>query len=272
MDISNEELYQTALSDEQPEQNAVDVTANDQVDPGQQPRDESGRFAPKPEATEQEAKPVKAEQPTEAMVPSWRLREKSDEIEGLRSQLARLQSQLPQAPKQPAQKPDPFENPDGFVRANVSEAVDPIKAEVNGIKEQFSLMYAIDKFGEEKVNSAFQALHQAAMRGDTEASATISRVKQSMTPYQDIVKWHEKQAVFSEIGGDPQAWFAKQLEEKLKDDKFKSELAGKLNPQQEKPKPVFNVPPSLNRAASAAAALDEAGDLSNESLFITALS
>lgn len=270
-EVSNEELFNSALTDEAPE--VIEQIAADEGD--SRARDEHGRFVakteepePKPGAT-QETKP--AEPKDEAHVPSWRLKEIREERDQLRQQLAQFMARNQPQPEKPA-KPDIFENPDGFVKQGVQEAVDPIKAEVNSIKEQFSLMYAIDKHGEEKVNEAYSALHKAAISGDAEAIAVVNRVKQSMTPFQEMVKWHEKQSIVSEIGGDPQAWFQKQLEAKLQDEKFKGELLTKLQPASDKPRPVFNVPPSLNRAASAAAALDEASDLSNESIFKFAVS
>ena len=269
-EVSNEELFNSALTDEAPV--AVEQTAADEGD--QRARDEHGRFVakteePEPKPETEQAKPVEAKD--EAHVPSWRLKEIREERDQLRQQLAQFMARNQPQPEKPA-KPDIFENPDGFVKQGVQEAVDPIKAEVNSIKEQFSLMYAIDKHGEEKVNEAYSALHKAAISGDPEAQAVVNRVKSSMTPFQEMVKWHEKQSIISEIDGDPQAWFQKQLEAKLQDEKFKGELLSKLKPEAEKPRPVFNVPPSLNRAASAAAALDEAGDLSNESIFKFAVS
>lgn len=269
-EVSNEELFNSALTDEAPD--VVEQTATDEGD--QRARDEHGRFVakteePEPKPETEQAKPVETKD--EAHVPSWRLKEIREERDQLRQQLAQFMARNQPQIEKPA-KPDIFENPDGFVKQGVQEAVDPIKAEVNSIKEQFSLMYAIDKHGEEKVNEAYSALHKAAISGDPEAQAVVNRVKSSMTPFQEMVKWHEKQSIISEIDGDPQAWFQKQLEAKLQDEKFKGELLSKLKPEAEKPRPVFNVPPSLNRAASAAAALDEAGDLSNESIFKFAVS
>jgi hypothetical protein len=277
MDISNEELFNHALSDEVPE-----VTAEDTAQPqGQdQPRDEHGRFAEKAaeaqartEATETEQKPdtKPAESKEEAQVPSWRLRELREAREAAErraSDLERQLAQFRQKQPEPQQRPDLFENPDGFVKANVREEIDPITSQLNQMREFYSRTDAEREFGAEKVRAAYEALGDGLKANDPEAVMTYQRAMQSIHPFREIANWHKQREIVSEIGGDPQAWFQKQLEAKLADDKFKAELAAKLNPApQEKPKPVFNVPPSLNRATASAPTLDEGGDLSNESLF-----
>jgi hypothetical protein len=270
MDISNEELFNSALNDEPIAEPAADAPAEQESG---QPRDEHGRFAPKSEEQPEPKAEVKPEAREDAQIPSWRLREIREERDMLRQQLAEIQRGL--AARQPQQekpvKPDLFEKPDEAIRYGAQELVDPVKQEMSAMREEFSKMYAVDKYGEEKVTEAFSNLDRAAKMGDPEAVAVVQRVKQSMTPYQDIMKWHEKQSVYSQIGNDPNAWFEKQLEERLaKDEAFKASIAAKLAP--EKPRPVVNLPPSLNRAAAAQAALEEGGDLSNESLFAFARS
>lgn len=268
VDLTNEELFNSALNDEPIAEPVADETTEQA---SEQPRDEQGRFAAKTEEEKPVAKAeAKSDDPVEAQIPSWRLREIREERDQLRALVAQLQSQPRQQAPQPQQKPDLFEKPTEFVRGEAQELVAPVQTELAKMREEFSRMYAVDKHGEEKVSEAYGALDQAAKRGDPEAVAVVQRVKSSMTPFQDIMKWHEKHSVYTQIGSDPEAWFAKQLEAKLGDEKFKTELVAKLNPQSEKPKPVFNVP-SLNRVAAAQAAIEESGDLTNESLFRHAL-
>lgn len=265
VDITNEELFNSALSDEPITETAAEVTA-EEVEASGQPRDDQGRFAPKTE--EPEVKPeVKPE--AEAQIPSWRLREIREERDTLRAQLAQFQRQS--QPVKPA-KPDIFEKPDEFVRQSAQELVDPVHAAIAETREGFSRMYAVDKYGEDKVIEAYNALDQAAKTGDHEALAVVARIKNSITPFQDLMKHHEKQSVYTQIGNDPDAWFQKKLESMIGDEKFKSELIAKLNPQGEKPKPVVQLPPSLNRVAAAQAAIEESADTTNESLFRHALS
>lgn len=270
-ELSNEELFNSALNDAAPE---VVETTESEADT--RARDEQGRFVqkteeaekPKPEAT-QETKPAEAKD--EAQIPSWRLREIREERDALRQQNAELQRRFLAAQPKPTEttRPDLFEKPDEFVRSNVQEALTPLEQRLSTAIETMSRNFAVAQHGEERLTQAYSALDQAAKSGDPQAMAVVQAVKQSADPYGDIARWYAKQ----EASLNPQAFFQRQLEEALKDEKFKGELLTKLQPAQEKQaaKPVFQVPPSLNRAAAAAPVLDDGGDLSNESLFANAL-
>ena len=269
MEISSEELFNSAMNEVEPE--VIEQIAEGE---SQVARDEQGRFAPKSEEPEakpevtQETKPL-ADAKDEANVPSWRLKEIREERDALRQQNAELQRRfLANQPKQdPTPKPDIFENPDGAIKAVVAETLTPIEQQFAGFIEAVSRKDAIREHGQERVTEAFSALDQAAKSGDPQAQAIVQSVKKSMDPYGDIVNWYRG----AEASRNPEGFFQRKLEEALKDDKFKGELLAKLQPAQEKPKPVINLPPSLGRAASAAAALTEGGDLSNESLFENAM-
>src|SRR4051812_32345106 len=130
MEISNEELFDHAMSDEQPE-----VTAETQVTEGQdeRARDDQGRFVEKPEQAEKPEQQAKPEAKEEGQIPAWRLREIREERDELRRQLAAAQRPAPQTEK-PA-KPDMFEKPDEFVRQSAQEVADPINARVNSVVE-----------------------------------------------------------------------------------------------------------------------------------------
>ncbi len=275
MEISNEELFANALSDE-PIEEIKEATPEPQPEPEKQddrPRDEHGRFAPKPEETEQkpdaQAKPEAKE---EAQVPSWRLRELREAREAAERRAQQLEQELHafRQKAEPAPKPDLFDKPDDFVKANVQEALNPIEQKFMSFVETVSRRDATREHGEEKVTEAYRALDTAAKNGDPAAIAAVQAVKQSMDPYGEIVGWYQKH----EAALNPESYFQRMLESKLADEKFKAELAAKLQPEQprdEKPRPVFNVPPSLNRATSAASSFEEGGDMSNESLFSHAM-
>lgn len=263
--FSNEELLQSAFSDEPAE---VEQTETPEV-ADDRPRDEHGRFVAKVEEPEQPEPEVKAvEKPAEeGQIPSWRLRELREERDELRRQLAEATRRQVQ-PQEQQKKPDLFENPDGFLKAGVSEAIDPIRQEVETIREFYSRKDAIREHGEERVVEAFTALDRAAKLGDPIAMATVQAVKKSPDPFAEIVAWHTRNVVAS----NPDAFAQKWLEDKLKDEKFVAELVSKIKPaQEEKPRPVINVPPSLNRATAAQAAIEEGGDFSNESLLAYAM-
>lgn len=274
VDISDEELFANALGDQEPEaqvQETEPQATEQQTD--ERPRDEQGRFAakqaepePKPEA-QAESKP---EQKEEAQIPSWRLREIREERDALQRQVLEMQRALTQPKPQQEQpkKPDLFEDPNGFLKSGLTEALAPVQQQIASFIENFSRDRAFERYGEEKVSEAYSALDRQAKAGDQQAVAAVQAIKQSTDPYGQIVQWHQRNVVAS----NPEAFFQQRLAEALKDEKFKGELLSKLQPaQQEKPKSTFVVPPSLGRAASAAAALEESGDLSNESLFANAL-
>jgi hypothetical protein len=268
MEISDGELFQSALSDELPAEQPVTEQVAEPV-----ARDEQGRFAkseevqPKPE--EQQAAPP-VEQKEEAQVPSWRLRELRERAEAAETRARTIEQQLLalQPKPEPQAKPDLFEKPDEFVRANVQEALTPIERQFASFIETVSRKDAIREHGQETVTEAFKTLDQAASAGDPQALAVVQSVKKSMDPFGDIVSWYRG----NEASRNPDGFFQRRLEEALKDEKFKGELLAKLNPApEEKPKPVFQVPPSLARAPSGASALQDGGDLSNESLFAHAM-
>lgn len=270
-ELSNEELFQSALSDEPI---AAPATPEPEVEPkDDRPRDEQGRFAPKAEEpAEPEPKPEtqpKAEPAKE--VESVGMRQLREAFERQSRRTAELEQQLraSQPRPEPAPKPDLFEKPDEFVRSNIQEVLTPVEQRLSSAVETMSRRFAVMEHGEERINQAYSALDQAASKGDPQAVAVVQQVKQSMDPYGDIARWYGER----EASLNPQAFFQRQLEEALKDEKFKGELMQKLQPPaQEAPvKPVFNIPPSLNRASAAAPAFDDGGDLSNESLFQSAL-
>jgi hypothetical protein len=269
MEVSDGELFESALSNEQPE-----VTVEQTTTEGEGvARDEQGRFAKSetvepPKAEVEQAKPVETKE--EAQVPSWRLRELRERAEAAETRARTIEQQLLalQPKPEPQAKPDIFEKPDEFVRSNVQEAISPLEKQFSEYREAMSQRMAIKDHGEETVTEAFKTLDQAAKAGDPQAVAVVQAVKKSMDPYGDIVSWYRG----NEASRNPDGFFQRRLEEALKDEKFKGELMAKLQPAaEEKPKPVFNIPPSLARTASAASALQDGGDLSNESLFAAAM-
>lgn len=267
-ELSNEELFNSALNDE-----PLEVTEQAVESEGDQvARDEQGRFAPKEEVVEkpkpeaEQAKPVEQKEVAES--PGVRqLREALERSNRRADELERRFLATQPKPEAPA-KPDIFEKPDEFVRSNVQEAVAPLQQQFSSFIESVSRRDAVREHGQERVTEAFSSLDQAAKAGDPQALAVVQAVKQSMDPFGDIVSWYRG----NEASRNPEGFFQRRLEEALKDEKFKGELLTKLQPpSEEKPASVFQIPPKLGRAASAASALAEGGDLSNESLFENAM-
>lgn len=280
MDIEDKELFDSALSNEPVEQVAVDEPAPEQqVDDGQ-PRDDQGRFAPKGETEPVAAEPQGKE---EAYVPSWRLREMREEREATerrfqesqaqwQRQIAELQAKLPKEEPKPA--PDVFEDPNKFLEHGVRQHVDPIRSEITQLREEYSKKWAIKEHGAEKVNAAYKALADGMQSRDPEVLAVYQRAMQSMDPYDAIVSWHQQKAVFSQIGNDPNAWFEKELEKRLADPQFASTQLQKIQQSVRGPaqgQTIVQLPPSIGKAPSSQSASDDAGDMSEASLFAHAM-
>lgn len=283
----DKELFESALTTE-PE-NEAQPEPEAQEHPDNLPRDEQGRFAPKQKAAEQpeaQAQPdatppeVKEQRQSEG-IPPWRLKEEADarraaeerarqyerDMADLRRQIAQQQQN-----KQSEKIPDIFEDANGFVDHNVRTAIDPVKSEISRLREFYSQQNAVREFGAEKVKAAYDAIDQALMSHDPEAHAVLQRARESMDPFGDIVRWHQKTTVFNQIGADPNAWFEKQLEDRLKDPAHQAKLIerirGNVQPAQ---RPVTQLPPSLNKQTAAAVSDDDGDDNSDAGLLKSAL-
>jgi hypothetical protein len=162
-------------------------------------------------------------------------------------------------PETPAEVPDIFENPNGFVDHSLKQALTPVEQRISKITESYSRRFAIKEHGQEKVDAAYRALDQAANSGNRDAIEFIAKVKQSDDPFGDIVDWHSKSSVISEFGANPEEAIQKRLEAALNDPAFLAKAAAKLGV-----KPALVAPsasqqplPSLNNVTAAA---DEDGE------------
>ena len=283
MDIDDKELFDSATTDEPIEQVTADEPVAAQADDGQ-PRDDQGRFATKaeeapaiePVATEPQGK-------EEAYVPSWRLREMREEREAAdrryqehqqqwQRQIAELQARLPKEEPKPA--PDVFEDPNKFLEYGVRQHVDPIKSEVQEVREYYSRARAEDKHGPEKVQTAYTWVAMGMNTKDPEIMAVYQRAMRSPDPYDVLVKAHQQREVFSQIGNDPNAWFERELEKRLADPQFASAQLQRIqtgvrsSPQTPN---QIKLPPSIGKVPSSHAASDDVGDMSDAGIFAHAM-
>lgn len=294
---TNEELLNSALNDEAPEAqpDVVEQSQPQANDEGGQPRDQLGRYAPQEQAvqgrqgTEAERPQQQPDAQGQERVPEYRrefinarireaLEENNKNWESRFDTFSR-RFQPPAPQQQPQSRPDLYENPDGFVDHGVRQAVDPLKAELGQIREQYSLMFAQQQHGADKVKTAHDWLKQGMASGDGDAWSTYQRAMGSIDPYGEIVKSHQKVSVFQQIGSDPTAWFQKELEQKLADPKFAGEIMQKIeasvrNPQdQSNPqgRQIINMPPNMRRVPSAASASEDQLGMSNGDLLASAM-
>lgn len=288
-ELNDKELFENAIADtpaETPTEavetpQIVDEPAND----GRE-RDEKGRFVAKAEDAPAEPAPQVTEpaqrQETEAHVPSWRLREVNEAREAaerraqetetrfaeMRRQFAAMQAQL-QKPQEPV---DFYADPQAAMR----QSIDPLKSEfqtaLEGMRSQFSEMMARQSIGDTK----FDEVKKWAM-GKLNDPVLSARIERSPHPWGELVKAHEQEKTLSEIGGDVSSFKNKILEEAMKDPAFQAKVIEAAKAQAAghipgtKPNTVVQLPPSINRATSAASPHEETGDLSNASLYAAAI-
>jgi hypothetical protein len=273
--MDDKELFESAVSNEPAE--TPEVT--------EQPRDDKGRYAPvNPEPVaeaqpepEPEVKPEPKPEPVnEALVPSWRLREVNEQREAaerrlneMQAEMARRMAELAQPKREPAPKPDLYENPDAFVEYGVRQAVDPVRSEIGQLREFYSRRDAIRTHGEEKVKAAYDAVAQGLAQRDPEATAIYQRAMSSMDPFNDIVTWHQQKTVYSQIGSDPDAWFEKRHAEMLKDPAYQAKLLQQIQQSQSPTQKtnIIQLPPSLNKATGANVSDSDDTDMSDAALF-----
>lgn len=238
-----------------------------------------------PVAAEPEVKPEPqpiVQQPSSDAIPAWRLKEEAERRRALEAEAAELRKRVAEFE---ASKPPPsvFEDEQGFAKHHLQRGLEPIQSEIQQYKqqlgqmrEQFSQMMAVQRFGQDKVTAAYQALGQAMQSGDPEAGMIYQRMMNgSMDPYGDMVSWHQRRAVVSEVGGDLAAFRKKiadeALENALKDSSFlqKAVEAARANA-----KPITRGPqaanvtslPSVNRSTAAADSdePEDVGDVLNQ--------
>ena len=265
-----QDIFDSALTDEAPETVAPETQEAPEPEVNEGPaRDELGRFTAKaePEPVVQETVQPEAR---EAAIPSWRLKEEAEARRAAEEryqqtvrELAEIKAQFNQVQKQsqPAKPvPDIFEDANGFVQHNVSTAIDPIKQEIGQLREFYSQREATREYGAEKVKAAYDWIAQGMQTRDPERMAIYQRAMGSFDPYGEIVRSHQKQSLFEQIGTDPNAYVEKQLEERMKDPAFQAKLLERIRGSAQARPGTTQIPPSLNRVSGAAPAVVEDGD------------
>jgi hypothetical protein len=274
--ITDEQLFNDANSDEPVE--APPEPAAEPVEQDGQPRDEAGRFAGKP--AEEPAKEAATEVPAKvddnaAMVPSWRVREINEEKRQLAERMTALETERNQwladrqrlqsleKPPEPAAKPDPLLDPEGYEKYLETKFEEKL---LNNHRES-SLAQAHRTYKGE-----FEEAYAAAQKQVD--PALKARMQQSRDPGETLIQWHRENKTRAEVGNDPNAYFDKRLETFLADPanqaKMLERIRGGAQPQPgaaRQPAPV-NLPPSLTRATNASkenSADDD--DISNDGLW-----
>jgi hypothetical protein len=278
--ITDEQLFNDANSDEPVADEATPEPAAEPVEQDGQPRDEAGRFAGK--SAEEPAKPAEAatEAPAKgddnaAQVPSWRVREINEEKRQLAERLTALETERNQwladrqrlqsleKPPEPAAKPDPLLDPEGYEKYLETKFEEKL---LNNHRES-SLAQAHRTYKTE-----FEEAYAAAQKQVD--PALKARMQQSRDPGETLIQWHRENKTRAEVGNDPNAYFDKRFEAYLSDPanqaKVLERIRGGVQPQPgaaRQPAPV-NLPPSLTRATNASADVSaDDNDISNDALW-----
>lgn len=193
-----------------------------------QPRDETGKFAPKAnEAEAAEPDDAAARHAVEggehergkvpvAAVQAERekARTERERANSLEQQLAELRGQVTvltqqrQQPEKPAEKAKPksfWEAPDEFL----AERITPVQQQIQQQRFEMSRMLADEKFGADVVKAADDALGDLIKANDPSVATLQATIASSRHPYADLVAWHEKRKAMAEIGEDPAAFRAR---------------------------------------------------------------
>jgi hypothetical protein len=281
-DLSDSELFDSVASGNP----APELQPEPTPQPSPQQRDDSGRFtSQQAEQPVQPAAPVVEPQPNTAEQPAGnganvpvgavqaereKRQEAQREAEALRREIAELRGMV-QAVRQPAPQPKQeqqpasiFEDPDAFLKSQLS----PLQGEISETRELLMELRASQKHGADKVDAAKaaaealtpqqqQALHRDLMSGGN--------------PFDNLVAWHTKQQTFAKVGDDPDAWLKSEVEKLKASPEFQAEVlalarAGAAPVPGSRQQPVTSIPPSLSRLPAGGNA-PPAGDTSDAALF-----
>ncbi|MNE00445.1 hypothetical protein D3C87_1243640 [compost metagenome] len=213
----------SASSDTQTDNNAANAATTAAAPSGQttehvQQRDGQGRFAGKEQATAQgQADNAAAQQPGHVPIQALdaergkrketeeRYEKKLKELEDRIASLSNPQQATQQA--QPVAPPEIFEDPDGYIRHQLT----PVQQQMMDMREFVSENMATTAYGADAVNEAKQAIEQVA--ATPEGQRVIAEMLQSQHPYDALMKWYKKQKAMDEVGDDPEAYFQRRLQE-----------------------------------------------------------
>lgn len=220
---------QDVTSDTDLFRDAVETTTLEKFENPELPPREPDKQADKAADKKPTDKPADAPEDREA-IPAWVLREQKERARqaeqdnaDLRARLAALERQPPQAPK-PA--PDLFENPSAFVQHELDPRLQKMHEEIREqvlaeTREENSRFFAMQQFGAETVHAARMALEQGIRAGDPHVKLVLDTARASRDPYGVITRWHRDRAALEAMGGDPEAYRKKVLEEALNDPEYR---------------------------------------------------
>jgi hypothetical protein len=207
-------------------------------------------------------------------IPSSRLREEAErrraaesERDAFRARLAAYEAQqaISRQPQQeqPA-KPDLFSDPEAWAAQQRAE----IAQEFTARHVNAALADAHDEHGEEFV-AAYKAL-TSQNPGDPTARAVVQRIWDAPNPGKAIMRWYGEQKILREVGGDPNAYKQKVVQEILSDPEFRKQILADMRGEAQRgdggrPRTTTRLPKSLNGASGGGSRREADPELYNDS-------
>lgn len=292
-ELNDKELFDQAIADtpaETPEPQAG--TPEPEAKADETPRDEMGRFAPKStpipsDSTIPQTSEAPKEQPDNAAnVPSWRLREVNEAREAaerratendqrarqFEQQLAEMRGQLQQQNQKPQEPVEWFSDPNAAFKQNIT----PLETQIQGLGSNLNLkvsrVLAVVEHGKEAVAEMEKAVEEQMRAGNPAMRTLAAQMNNADDPVGVAMQWHQREKLVKETGGDLTSYKSRMQDDLLKDPAFlaKALEAAKAQASGSKPNTLVQIPPSINRATSAASPHDDPGDLSDASLYAAA--
>jgi hypothetical protein len=239
-------------------------------------RDEKGRFAAKEE--QEEAPQVVEEEPelpkeekvdhriplTELLNEREKRQAESRRAQQLQQELETLRQQM-QPPKQQEPIPDQFQSPEQYnawVQGQTQQVQQTIEQRLWQQEANFSLRLAKIAYGPE--------LFEAAYKATVENPTLARQVANSPDPGETMVALYKREQVLAQVGDNPETYVQKKLEEALNDPKFLAKALEKARSAASTQPAQVKLPPSLNKATSAARS-DDTSDMSDRALYHNAI-
>ena len=288
--MDDAEMFRAAMD---PEPKAETRQETDQQQQ-ERARDEQGRFA-----KQEQAEPVKAEQPAQTaqadpakdeggQVPSWRLREVSEarqaaerraedasrQAYAIQQQMAEMRRQMEAFQKPKSEPTDFFANPDQAIQERLSPIEERFAQLESRMRLNSSRAMAAVMHGKETVAEMEQTIAKAIDAGHPDMPALSMRMRQSDDPVGIAIDWFKHHKVINETGGDLASYRQKILDDAMKDPAFQAKVLeasrGVAQQQASAPgsRPNIQLPPSLNKAPGSGGSNPGAdADMSDAGLF-----
>lgn len=254
-------LFQAATADEPA---LTETTVEQPVETvTEQPRDESGRFAPKSQETTPET-PARVEPEKEPGIPSWRLKEESDarrdavqKLEEFQrrewqrdQEMRQLQQQLQQFQAPKVDPVDPYADLPGAIKQTISPFETQFSSLASELRFNASETRAIVIHGQKAVDEMKAAISKAQQSGNPELQMLSQQMDSSRDPVGVAMKWFQNHRLVETTGGDIEAYKQKLLEDPEFLGKAVEAARAKAGQPGQKTLSTIQLPPSLNKVAA----------------------